>query len=99
VTVPEQIDHAIASGRYDFILADFRDTESVRRALPRTVSDSIILPVIDGSSQTDMDAARKQFKCLLGHGRSMKAGRHFLAEIDAAMDSKLKAAPLDCDVK
>src|SRR5437867_8607832 len=73
VTVPDQIETAVASGRYDFILADFRDTEAIRRILPRTVSDSIILPVIDGSSETDMDAARKQFKCLLGHGRSMKA--------------------------
>ncbi len=99
VTLPDQVAGALASGRFDFILADFRDIESIGRALPHTVSNSIILPVIDGSSPRDMEAASKQYTCLLGHGRSMKAGRHFLAEIDAAMDSKLKAAPLACDVK
>src|SRR6266536_3526926 len=82
VTQPDQVANDLAAGRYDFILADFRDIESIGRTLPRTVSNSIILPVIDGSSRGDMEAASKRYTCLLGHGRSMKAGRHFLAEID-----------------
>jgi hypothetical protein len=90
---------AVAAGRVDFVLADFRDTEEIARVLPRETFDRLLLPVIDGSSKSSVAAATDQYKCLLGHGRSMKASRHFLAEIDSAMESKLKSLPLHCEVK
>jgi hypothetical protein len=90
---------AVAAGRVDLVLADFRDAEEIGRVLPREAFDRLLLPVIDGSSKSSVAAATNQYKCLLGHGRSMKASRHFLAEIDSAMESKLKSTPVHCDVQ
>ena len=89
---------ALATGRFDFVLADFRDFDSVTQAIP-TGQPTTVLPVIDASSKSDMAAAAKEYKCLLQDAKGMKGARHFLAALDVAMESKLKAADLRCDVK
>ena len=95
----DQIPRALASARYDFILADFRDVADVGRVLLSGRSETAVLPVIDGASKADMTAAAKEYKCLLEDTHGMKGARHFLAALDLAMESKLKATELHCDVK
>jgi hypothetical protein len=95
----DQIPRALASARYDFILADFRDVANVGRVLVGGQSNTTVLPVIDGASKTDWTAAAKEYKCLLEDTQGMKGARHFLAALDLAMESKLKAKDINCDVK
>ena len=95
----DQIPGALAAARYDFILADFRDVTAVAGVLPAGVAPTPILPVIDGTSKTEMSAATKEYKCLLENSSGMKGARHFLAALDLAMESKLKATDLHCDLK
>jgi hypothetical protein len=95
----DQLPQTLASGHYDFILADFHDVERVSRSLPRELSSAMILPVIDGSSKDDMAAAALQYKCLLQEAHGMKAARHFLAALDLAMESKRKSTVLQCNVQ
>ena len=91
---PDHVGETFASGRFDFVLADFHDIDTVGRIVPTAP----LLPVIDASSRNDFNEAAKRYKCLLGHGRSTKANRRFLAALDLAMDSKLKATPIHCDL-
>lgn len=95
----ENVPQTLASGHYDFILADFRDVERVSRSLPHETPTAIILPVIDGSSKSELAAAATQYKCLLEEARGMKAARHFLAALDLAMESKLQSTALQCIVR
>lgn len=98
VTVAD-IPRALASGRYDFILADVRDAGEVARVVNHAGSQTKVLPVIDSTSKAGMAAATKEYKCLLEETRGMKGARNFLGALDLALESKLKAVDLTCDIK
>jgi CheY-like chemotaxis protein len=93
-----QLREAMKSGNPDLILADVSDAPEVNGLMTSTATTALFLPVVDGSSKTKMAELETLYKCPLTH-ESKSKNRGFLATIDAVLESKIKAKPLDCDVK
>lgn len=98
VSSPEQLRQAVSSSAYDAVLADLADIPRLAGSLSDMPKPPLLLPVIDGTSNDRLRAAAAQYKCLLEPENGRKT-RRFLARLDAALDSRLKATPLNCEVK
>lgn len=94
----DQLRQATKEESYDLVLADMSDAAAVQEVLSSTATGAVFLPVIDGSSTPPGPTAGIPYKCPLKHEGASKS-RNFLATIDAVMESKLKAKPIDCSSK
>lgn len=86
----------LKSGKYDVVLADYESAATVDRVLGTLTSKPLFLPVVDASSGVSKNA-EKEYGCLLNAEKNKKR-KNFLAVIDEAVDAKLKAKPVVCDL-
>jgi len=87
----------IKSGKFELVLADYARATEVGELLRDLPSKPLFLPVVDAASAM-RSGAEKQFGCLL-NAEANKKQKNFLAVIDDAIDAKLKAKPVVCDIK
>lgn len=86
-----ELGEAVRKQSYDLVLADGNDAAQIEEVLSSVQARPLFLPVIDGSSKS----AETQYKCPLKHEGVAKS-RDFLATIDAVMEAKRNAKPIDC---
>ena len=85
----------LKKGKYDVVLADFESAAAIDDVLAALTSKPLFLPVVDAGSSSSTNA-QKEYGCTLN--ASKKKGKNFLAVIDEAVDAKLKAKPIVCDI-
>lgn len=83
----QEFDQAVRRGKYDIVLADIADSAALGPATEAAPSRPVLLPAIYNGTKAETASGEKRYGCLLKMpGRT---GR-YLAEIDKAMDLKLK---------
>lgn len=84
---PARLDEALKSQKYDLLLVDAGDADSLERQVQSDASKTLVLPVVYQSSKAASAEAEKKFHCVLTAPSS--AGR-YLSAIDRAMEVKEK---------
>jgi hypothetical protein len=82
------LEEALKTGKYDLLLVDVTDAESLRQQLRAATSKPTLLPVMFNSTKAEAKAAEKEYHSVLKAPAS--AGR-YLAEIDDAIERRDKA--------
>ncbi len=85
---PAKLDEVLRAQKYDLLLVDAGDAETLERHAQSVPSKPVVLPVVSLSSKAAATEAEKKFHCVLTAPNS--PGRYFSA-IDRAMELKLKA--------
>ena len=87
----------VAVSKFDVVLADIVDASAVTASLSDLAAKPMFLPVVEAGSPKAAEAHR-EYGCLLsGDAKSKK--QSFLAVLDQAVESRLKAKPVKCDLK
>lgn len=87
------LDKALASGKYDLVLADFSDAPALEQEVRTSASKAAVIPVVYNPTGTELAAAEKQYSCLV---KASKKNHDLLAVVDEAMVSKSKGAGASC---
>ena len=98
IASPDQLRDALTRSSYAAVLADLSDIPDLERALSEMRAQPLLLPVVDISAKAQKQSLAERYKCVLQSEKGRR-NRRFLATLDAALDSKIKAAPLKCEVK
>ena len=85
---PARLDEMLRARKYDLLLVDAGDAESLEREAQSVASKPVVVPVVSQSSKAAAAQAEKTFHCVLTVPNSP---RSYLSAIDRAMDFKLKA--------
>ena len=83
-----KLDEALRTGKYDLLLADAADAESLERQAQSAPSRPTLLPVVYKSSKAEANAVEKRFHCVL---KAPASPSNYIAAIDDAMELKLKS--------
>ena len=86
---PAALDEALKTGKYDLVLADVADVESLEQQVRSAPSSPMLLPVVYKPSKAEETAAGKKFRFVL---KAPGKTDHYLAAIDKAMEQKLKGS-------
>lgn len=81
------LDEALKTGKYDLVLADVADAESLEQQVRSAPSSPMMLPVVYKPSKAEETAAGKKFRFVL---KAPGNAERYLAAIDKAMEQKLK---------
>ena len=87
----------VAASKFEVVLADYTDAAAVTASFREMATKPLFLPVVDAGS-THAAAAHKEYGCLLNGGAKSKQ-QNFLAVLDEAVESRLRAKPVKCDLK
>jgi hypothetical protein len=87
------LDKALASGKYDLVLADVSDAPALEQEVRASASKPAVIPVVYNPTGTELAAAEKQYSCLV---KASKKNYDLLAVVDEAMVSKSKGAAASC---
>lgn len=82
VASPEELERALAEGRWDVILADEAECEKLRGRLP---ADAMLVPVFYRATSAQVKQAKKAYPCIL---ESPTKSQALLETIDDAMALK-----------
>jgi hypothetical protein len=94
---PEAVDNgtsiaaALATARYDVVIADYGDAVQIRSALGTAASKPEILPILYKPTKAVEAEAEKHYACLIKPQQMTKFDA--LAEIDRLMQLKLDGSP------
>ena len=86
---PAALDEALKTGKYDLVLADVADAESLEQQMRSSPSSPVMLPILYNSSKAETTAAEKKFRFVL---KAPGNADRYLAAIDKAMEQKLKGS-------
>ena len=86
---PDELGKALRNGRFDFVMADLRDVETVAGHVVFGASGPEVLPVLFKPKKADFAAAQKQFDLVL---KTPATSVDHLEAIDRAMMSRSKGA-------
>lgn len=84
---------ALKAGSFDVILADIADIESVDTDVKAAGVRPMVLPVVYNPTGKELEAAKKQYTCLL---KAKGKDRHFLAVVNEVMRARVKGKELKC---
>lgn len=93
---PAKLEAMLKKGKYELVLAGYEDAAGVYETLASLPSKPLFLPVVDSKSSLSQNA-KKEYGCML-NAEAKKKQKSFLAVIDEAVDAKLKAKPIVCDI-
>jgi hypothetical protein len=85
---PASLEEVLRTHKYDLLLVDAVDADSLQRQAQSLPSRPVVVPVVPQSSKAAAAEAEKRFHCVLTVPNSL--GR-YLSEIDRAMEVKLKS--------
>ena len=89
-----EVEKALASGKYDLILADYNDVASLRKEAASTSSKPVVLPLLYKPTPAELAAAEKDAECLV---RPSKASRDLLVVVDQTLAERRKGVGAICD--
>jgi hypothetical protein len=90
VTSEGALSQALATAKYQIVIADFTDAASTREAVRAIGSSAALLPVVYKASKSQEADAKAAFECLLRPEKMTKF--EALEEIDRLADLRLKSA-------
>jgi hypothetical protein len=88
-----EVDKAIASGKYDLVLADSADAPELRKQCGASASKPAVLPLLYKPTADELAAAQKEASCL---ARPSKKSSDLLAVIDETMKDRSKGIAPNC---
>ena len=88
-----EVQTALASGKYDLVLADFVDVPEMRKDAGTTASKPLVLPLLYKPTTAELAAAEKDAQCMV---RPSKQSRDLLVVVDQAMQDRRKGDGAIC---
>ncbi len=82
-----KLEDALKTGKYDLIVADVADAESLSAAIQGAASHPLFVPVVSQANKADQTAAHNKFHCLM---KAPNKPGSYLSAIDEAMKWRLK---------
>ncbi len=94
-TVPDEtaLFTNLKSTKYDLVLVNLTDVAHLEAQVMATPSKPAVLPVIYNATGTELDAAKKEYICVLKYSNKNK---NAISVIDEVMEAKMKGKPLIC---
>ncbi len=89
-----EVEKALASGKYDLVLADYNDVASLRKEAATSSSKPIVMPLLYKPTPAELAAAEKEAECLV---RPSKASRDLLVVVDQTLAERRKGVGAICD--
>ena len=83
-----ELSRALASTKYDVVIADYADTTAIRAQFPSASVEPGLLPILHNPTKAQADEAAKHFHCVLKPEKMTKYDA--LEEIDHLMQLRLK---------
>ena len=84
---PARLDQALRAQKYDLLLVDAADADTLQREAQSVPSKPVVLPVVSQSNKAAAVQAEKKFHCVL---TAPNPPGRYLSAIDRAMEFKLK---------
>jgi hypothetical protein len=88
-----EVEKALASGKYDVVLADLADVPNLRKQCVAIASRPSVLPLLYKPTTAELSAAEKEANCLV---RPSKKSSDLLAVIDETMKDRSKGTAPNC---
>lgn len=89
-----ELEKALASGKYDMVLADYNDVPALRKDAAAVSSKPVVLPLLYKPTPSELSAAEKEAQCLV---RPSKASRDLLVVVDQTLAERRKGVGAICD--
>jgi hypothetical protein len=89
-----EVEKALASGKYDLVLADYNDVPALRKEASSMPSKPIVLPLLYKPTPAELSAAEKEAECLV---KPSKASRDLLVVVDQTLAERRKGVGAICD--
>ena len=93
VETEAEVQTALASGKYDLVLADYNDVPELRKQCVASASKPAVLPLLYKPTAAELSAAEKEAGCL---ARPSKKSSDLLAVIDETMKDRGKGIAPNC---
>jgi len=88
-----EVERALASGKYDVVLADLADVPNLRKQCVAIASRPSVLPLLYKPTAAELSAAEKEANCLV---RPSKKSSDLLAVIDETMKDRSRGTAPNC---
>jgi hypothetical protein len=88
------LEQALASGKYDIVLADIADSAGLQKDAASAVSKPSVVPVLYKPTPEELAAVEKKYGCLIAPASSRSAD--LLPVLDQAMQSRAKGLGARC---
>ena len=89
-----EVQKALASGKYDLVLADVADTPALRKEAGAAASKPVVLPLLYKPTPEEISAAEKEANCM---ARPSTKSRDLLVVVDETMKSRKNGGAAICD--
>lgn len=93
VETESEVDKALASGKYDIVLADVADVPTLRKYCGASAAKTSVLPLLYKPTAEELSAAEKESQCLV---RPSKKSSDLLAVVDETMKDRTKGIAPNC---
>jgi hypothetical protein len=87
-------EQALASGKYDIVLADIADSPDIQKGAAAAASKPSVIPVLYKPTPAELAAVEKKYGCLIAPASSR--GADLLPVLDQAMQSRAKGLGVRC---
>jgi hypothetical protein len=88
------LEKALASGKYDIVLADIADTPGVQKDASAAASKPSVVPVLYRPTPAELAAVEKKYGCLIAPASSRSPD--LLPVLDQAMQNRAKGTGVRC---
>jgi hypothetical protein len=88
------LEQALASGKYDIVLADIADSPGVQKESASAASKPLVVPVLYKPTPAELAAVEKKYGCLIAPASSRSPD--LLPVLDQAMQSRAKGIGVRC---
>lgn len=89
-----EVQKALASGKYDLVLADVADATALRKEASASASKPVVLPLLYKPTPEELSAAEKEASCMV---RPSAKSRDLLAVVDETMKGRRNGTAAICD--
>jgi hypothetical protein len=88
------LEQAMATGKYDIVLADLSDSSGVQKDAASAASKPLVVPVLYKPTPEELAAVEKKYGCLIAPASSRNTD--LLPVLDQAMQSRAKGVGARC---
>jgi len=89
-----ELEQALASGKYDLVLADLSDSPGVQKNAAAAASKPLVVPVLYKPTPDELAAVEKKYGCLIAPASSRNTD--LLPVLDQAMQNRAKGIGARC---
>jgi len=91
---PAELEQALASGKYDIVLAELSDSPAVQKEAAAAASKPLVVPVLYKPTPNELAAVEKKYGCLIAPASSRSTD--LLPVLDHAMQNRAKGVGVRC---